>query len=143
VVRSVQKGFKVLDHTADIGITAYGTDIKELFINAATGLFSLMVDLSTVKEDIQREVELSAEDEETLLVEWLNELIYIFDVEHIIFKRFQIDMPNNDQVKARCFGEKLKLGHHKLEREVKAATYHMLKISKSNNGYEATVIFDI
>ncbi len=142
-MRRVQKGFKVLDHTADIGIVAYGIDIRELFINAATGLFSLMVDLSTVQEEIQREVEVAAEDEETLLVEWLNELIYIFDVEHIIFKKFQIDSFHSNQIKARCFGEKLKSGHHKLQREVKAATYHMLKISKRNRGYEATIIFDI
>jgi SHS2 domain-containing protein len=142
-VRIVEKGFKVLDHTADIGITAYGADIKELFINAAVGLFSLITDLNTIKEDIQREVELSAEDKETLLVEWLNELIYIFDVEHIIFKRFQIDELNDNRVKARCFGEKIKPGQHKLKREVKAATYHMLRISQSSDGYEATVIFDI
>jgi SHS2 domain-containing protein len=142
-VRIVEKGFKVLDHTADIGITAYGADIKELFINAAVGLFSLITDLNTIKEDIQREVELSAEDKETLLVEWLNELIYIFDVEHIVFKRFQIDELNDNRVKAGCFGEKIKPGQHKLKREVKAATYHMLRISQSSDGYEATVIFDI
>lgn len=139
----VEKGFKVLDHTADIGIVAYGANIKELFINAAVGLFSLMTDLDTIKEDIQREVELSGEDKETLLVEWLNELIYIFDVEHIIFKRFQINEFNDNRVKARCFGEKIKPGQHKLKREVKAATYHMLRISKSSDGYEVTVIFDI
>jgi SHS2 domain-containing protein len=142
-VRTVEKGFKVLDHTADIGIAVYGTDIKELFINAAVGLFSLMADLNNIKEDTQREVKLSAEDEETLLVEWLNELIYISDVEHIIFKRFQIDELNDNQVKARCFGEKIKPGQHKLKREVKAATYHMLRISKSSDGYKVTVIFDI
>ena len=139
----MEKGFKVLDHTADIGITAYSADIKELFINAATGLFSLMVDLKTVKEDTEREVKLTAEDEETLLVEWLNELIYIFDVEHLLFKRFQIDELNGSQVKARCFGEKVDQSRHRLERAIKAATYHMLRITKSDIGYEVTVIFDI
>ena len=132
-----------MDHTADIGIAAYGADIKELFINAATGLFSLMVDLNTVKEDTEREVKLTAEDEETLLVEWLNELIYIFDVEHLLFKRFQIDGLNGNQVKARCFGEKVDQSRHRLERAIKAATYHMLRITKSDIGYEVTVIFDI
>ena len=139
----MEKGFKILDHTADIGIAAYGADIKELFINAATGLFSLMVDLNTVKEDTEREVKLTAEDEETLLVEWLNELIYIFEVEHLLFNRFQIDELNGNHVKARCFGEKVDQSRHRLEREVKAATYHMLKITKSDIGYEVTVIFDI
>ena len=139
----MEKGFKVLDHTADIGIVAYGADIKELFINAATGLFSLMVDLSAVKENTEREVKLTAEDEETLLVEWLNELIYISDVERLLFKRFQIDKLSGNQIEARCFGERIDQSRHRLERAIKAATYHMLRITKDDIGYQVTVIFDI
>jgi SHS2 domain-containing protein len=143
VVRTVEKPFEVIDHTADIGIVAYGTDIKQVFANAALGLFNLMADLDDFKEDVQRELELSAEDVEVLLVEWLNELIYIFDVEHIIFKRFEIERLTSTQIKARCFGEKIKPGQHKLKREIKAATYHMLRISKEDGGYKVQVIFDI
>jgi len=143
VVRRVEKGFEVLDHTADIGIAAYGADTKQLFTNAALGLFSLMADLDGIQEVVQRELKLSADDEEVLLIEWLNELIYIFDVEHIIFKRFEIDELSGNQIRARCFGEKMKPGQHKLKREVKAATYHMLRITKDNRGYEVKVIFDI
>ena len=143
VVRRVEKTFEVIDHTADIGITAYGADIKEVFTNAAVGLFSLMAELDDIKENVQRELKLSAEDEEILLVEWLNELIYIFDVEHIIFKRFEIDELTSNQIRARCFGEEIKPGQHKLKREIKAATYHMLRISKDNSGYKVQVIFDI
>ena len=142
-VRRVEKGFEVLDHTADIGIAAYGADIKEVFRNAALGLFSLMAELDDIKEDVQREVKLSAEDEDVLLIEWLNELIYIFDVEHIIFKRFEIDKLKGSQISARCFGQEIKPGQHSLKREIKAATYHMLRIIKSNGGYEVKVIFDI
>jgi SHS2 domain-containing protein len=143
VVRTVEKPFEVVDHTADIGIVAYGADIKQVFANAALGLFNLMADLDDFKEDLQRELELSAEDVEVLLVEWLNELIYIFDVEHIIFKRFEIERLTSTQIKARCFGEKIKPGQHKLKREIKAATYHMLRISKEDGGYKVQVIFDI
>jgi len=142
-VRRVEKPFEIIDHTADIGIIAYGTDIKQIFANAALGLFSLMAKLDDIKEDAQRDLVLSAEDEEVLLVEWLNELIYIFDVEHIVFKRFEIDKLSGNQIKARCFGQKIKPGQHKLKREIKAATYHMLRISKSNSNYEVQVIFDI
>ena len=142
-MRTVEKPFEVIDHTADIGIVAYGTDIKQVFANAALGLFNLMADLDDFKEDVQRELELSAEDVEVLLVEWLNELIYIFDVEHIIFKRFEIERLTSTQIKARCFGEKIKPGQHKLKREIKAATYHMLRISKEDGGYKVQVIFDI
>jgi SHS2 domain-containing protein len=142
-VRTVKKPFEVIDHTADIGIVAFGADIKQVFANAALGLFNLMADLDDFKEDLQRELELSAEDVEVLLVEWLNELIYIFDVEHIIFKRFEIKELTSTQIKAKCSGEKIKLGEHKLKREIKAATYHMLQISKEDGGYKVQVIFDI
>jgi SHS2 domain-containing protein len=142
-VRTVEKPFEIIDHTADIGIVAYGTDVKQVFANAALGLFNLMADLDKIKEDFQREIELSAEDVEVLLVEWLNELIYIVDVEHVIFKRFEIDELTSNQIRAKCFGEKIKPGQHKLKREIKAATYHMLKISKHNGSYKVQVIFDI
>lgn len=139
----MEKPFEIIDHTADIGIIAYGTDMKHVFANAALGLFSLMADLDDLKETVHREIQLSAEDIEVLLVEWLNELIYIFDVEHIIFNRFEIDKLSNTEIKATCFGEKIKPGHHRLKREIKAATYHMLRITKENSHYKVQVIFDI
>ena len=139
----MDKGFEIIDHTADIGVIAYGADLKQVFANAASGLFSLMADLDDIKEDTQREIELSTEDDDFLLVEWLNELIYIFDVEHIIFNRFEIDDLTSNKIKARCFGEEIKHEQHKLKREIKAATYHMLRISKDNGGYKVQVIFDV
>ena len=142
-VSIVEKPFEIIDHTADIGIVAFGADIKQVFANAALGLFTLMADTDDFKEDVERELKLSAEDVEVLLVEWLNELIYIFDVEHIFFKRFEVDEITSTQIKARCFGEKIKTSQHKLKREIKAATYHMLKINKEDAGYKVQVIFDI
>ncbi|MCJ7514383.1 MAG: archease [Dehalococcoidia bacterium] len=140
---STVKPFEVIEHTADIGIVAYGADIKQVFANAALGLFNLMADLDNLKEGVKREIELSAEDVEVLLVEWLNELIYITEVEHIIFKRFEINEFSNTRLKATCFGEKIKPGQHKLKREIKAATYHMLKLNKEDGSYKVQIIFDI
>lgn len=139
----MDRPFEVFDHTADIGIVAYGSNISELFANAALGLFSLMVDLDNLREDVEHVVELSAEDSEALLVEWLNELIYVFDVERLAFKRFEIEELTNNTLKARCFGEKISLQKHRIMREIKAATYHMLQINKRNGCYTARVIFDI
>jgi SHS2 domain-containing protein len=140
---STVKPFEIINHTADIGIIAYGADIKQVFANAALGLFNLMADLDNLKEDVKREIELSAEDVEVLLVEWLNELIYISEVEHIIFKRFEINELSNTQLKATCFGEKIKPGQHRLKREIKAATYHMLRLNKEDGSYKVQIIFDI
>ncbi len=139
----MDRPFEVFDHTADIGIVAYGSDITELFANAALGLFSLIVDLDSLGQDAERVVELSAEDSESLLVEWLNELIYIFDVERLAFKKFEIGELTDNTIKAKCFGEKIDPQRHKMFREIKAATYHMLQISKQNGSYQARIIFDI
>lgn len=139
----MEKPFEIIDHTADIGIIAYGADIKQFFSNAALGLFSLITEVNYIKENVQREIRISSQDREGLLVEWLNELLYIFDVDHIAFKRFEFDELNDSKLKVRCFGDKINPRQQKIKREVKAATYHMLAISKEDNGYKAQIIFDI
>lgn len=138
----MKKDFEILDHTADVGIIAYGADLRQAFANAAKGLFSLITELGDVDEALHRDIELTASDEESLLVEWLNELVYQFDTEAIIFKRFDIIELNNTHLKARGYGEKVNSSKHKLKMGVKAATYHMLKVEK-NNGCRVQVLFDI
>ena len=139
----MEKVFEVIEHTADIGIAVYGANLKQIFSNAALGLLSLITEIDDIGDGLQRDLDLSAYDEDNLLVEWLNELIYIFDVEHIVFKRFEIDTLTANHLKVRCFGEKIDFSRHSLKHEVKAATYHMLNISRDSSGYKAQVIFDI
>jgi SHS2 domain-containing protein len=136
------KEFEIIDHTADVGIIAYGADMNETFANAARALFSLITELDDVEEAIHRDIELTAPDQESLLVGWLNELIYLFDAENIVFKRFDITRISNTHLKARSYGHKVDSSRHKLKTGVKAATYHMLKIDKSNGG-KVQVLFDI
>jgi len=138
----MEKDFEILNHTADVGIIAYGADLSQAFANAAKGLFSLITELDDVEEVVHRDIELTASDEESLLVEWLNELIYQFDTEGIIFKRFDIIQLDNTQLKARGYGEKVDSSRHKLKTGVKAATYHMLKVDKGG-GCRVQVLFDI
>jgi SHS2 domain-containing protein len=138
----MEKDFEIIDHTADVGIAAYGADMSQAFANAARALFSLITELDDVAEVLHRDVELTAPDQESLLVEWLNELIYLFDTENIIFKRFDITQLNHTQLKARSYGEKVDKSKHKLKTGVKAATYHMLKVDKGD-GCQVQVLFDI
>ena len=136
------KEFDIIDHTADIGIAAYGIDMNQVFANAAKGMFSLVTELDRVGETLYRDIELTAPDRESLLVAWLNELIYLFDTEYIIFKRFDITSLSPTHLKARSYGQKVDSSRHTIKVGIKAATYHMLKVSQ-NNGWEAQVIFDI
>jgi len=138
----MERDFEIVNHTADVGIKAYGDDIRQAFANAARALFSLITELDDIKEVIYRDIELTAPDRESLLVEWLNELIYLFDAENIIFKRFDITRLDNSHLKARSHGEKVDSSKHKLKTGVKAATYHMLKVDKGE-GYQVQVLFDI
>lgn len=139
---TMTKEFEILDHTADVGIIAYGADLRQAFANAAKGLFSLITSPGDVDEALHRDIELDASDAEGLLVDWLNELVYYFDAEGILFKRFEIIELNDTHLKARGYGEKADSAKHELKTGVKGATYHMLKIEK-NNGYRVQVLFDI
>ncbi|MEE8419714.1 MAG: archease [Dehalococcoidales bacterium] len=138
----MEKDFEVLPHTADIGIIAYGLDMAEAFSNAARGMFSLITELNSIGETERRDTQLTAPDPESLLVAWLNELIYLFDVENIIFKRFDITLFGGTELKATSYGDKVDPARHQLKIGIKAATYHMLKIEE-NSGFKVQVLFDI
>ncbi|MCJ7669876.1 MAG: archease, partial [Dehalococcoidia bacterium] len=139
----MKKAFEIIDHTADIGIIAYGTDIEELFSNAALALFSLITEPESIEEKLHLDLEVSSADRDSLLVEWLNELIYFFDAKHILFNRFDIESLTHNQLKATCYGEGFDPMKHKIKIGVKAASYHMLKLDKSGDGCKAQIILDI
>lgn len=133
--------FRLIEHTADIGLVAYGGSLAEAFANAAYGMFSIIADLDSVQETESRRVDINEDDEEVLLVEWLNGLLYHFDVESLLFKRFEIDILEPDRLAATCHGEQYDPARHQLKLGIKSATYHMLRIDKEKN--EIQVIFDV
>ncbi len=139
----MKRAFEIIDHTADVGIIAYGADVEELFSNAALALFSLITEPESIDEKLRLGLEVRSKGRDNLLVEWLNELIYLFDVKHILFSRFDINSLTPNRLKADCYGEEFSPLKHKINAGVKAATYHMLKLDRNGNGYRAQVIFDV
>lgn len=133
----------MLEHTADIGIRAHGESAAEVFENAALGMFTLVTEVDKVREKRQIEIDVAAEDRETLLVEWLNELLYHLEVNEILFKRFQIEELSETHLKAKVFGEEIDLSRHPMKLLIKACTYHQLKVEKTDHHWVAQVIFDI
>lgn len=124
-----------------MGLVAYGKSLAEAFANAAYGLFSLIVEPSKVKEKESRKVTVQAQDTEGLLFNWINELIYIFEVERLLFKSFNITEFTGQSLEATCWGEKYDPSRHQLKTGVKSATYHMLKVDGEKNRVQ--VIFDV
>jgi len=136
------KSFEIIDHTADVGIVAYGSDIKELFSNAALALVSLVTDIEGIRENFRRDLKITSQDEDGLLVEWLNELIYLIDAEHTVFRRFDIIRLADGCLDAACYGDAIDPQRQTMRMGVKAATYHMLRIEE-DDGYRVQVIFDV
>jgi len=135
------KKFELIEHTSDIGLVAYGKTLAEAFASAAAGMFSIIVELDSLRETESRRLEVSADDIEGLLFEWLNSLLYYFDVETLLFKRFDMMEFEDTRLVAVCRGEKYDPSRHNLKTGVKSATYHMLEVDRETN--EVRVIFDI
>ncbi|UCG54444.1 MAG: archease [Dehalococcoidia bacterium] len=135
------KKYKLIEHTADIGLIAYGNTLAEAFGNAAYGMFSIIAELNSVMEKQSRHIELKGSDQESLLFEWLNRLLYYFDVDLLLFKSFEVSILPKNKLTAICYGEKYDASRHHLKIGVKSATYHMLKVDSAKN--EVQVIFDV
>jgi SHS2 domain-containing protein len=139
----MRDGFETIDHTADVAIAAYGADLRRAFANAALGMFSLMTDIEKVDETMVRDVEVTAEDTPGLLVSWLNELLFICEVEKLVFKRFDVSELSGTRIVARCHGNRIDAKRHQIKTEIKAATYHMTQIEENRGGARVQVLFDI
>ncbi len=131
--------FKPLDHPSDVGIFAYGKERKEIFENAAYGMFSLMADLGRVESKKVFNIKVEGDDPESLLINWLNELIFYEDGKKILLKDFKIKKMTDTRLEAETAGEKIDMNRHFVYRPIKAATYNQLQISKN----QAKIIFDV
>lgn len=139
-------GYEYFEHTADVGFIARGQNLEELFENSAKALMNVMINLEGVEEQLKREITLMGGTLEVLLYNWLSELLFIFDVEELIFKRFNmriVKVKNEYFLRAEGFGEKFNVQKHGAGVEVKAVTYHMLEVKRENSWFKAKVLLDI
>jgi SHS2 domain-containing protein len=135
--------YEVFEHTADVGIHAYGSTLAELFVHAAQGMESLMVAPEQVRSLTSREIAVEGHDSVSLLIAWLNELIFLFDTEYLLLRDFVIDEISETHLTARASGEAYDAQRHDLSSAIKAVTWHEAAVTRSNEGYKARIIFDI
>jgi SHS2 domain-containing protein len=145
--------FKVLDTSGDVGIKAFGKSVKEAFINASFGMYSLITNLNSIKEKKTIEVSVESPSLDGLIISWLNELIFHFDAYGFIGKKIIINefTPSLSasggllpfKLKASIKGEEFDPERHEGKLLIKAATYHKLRIEKVDDIWEIDVIFDI
>jgi SHS2 domain-containing protein len=135
-----EQKYNIIDHEADIGLEVYGKSPEELFINAVKGLFSLIVDAKDVQPEKGKRFDLTGNGE-TLIV-FLNELLYMWDVDGFIPIEFSLKIDNN-RLTGTIIGGIFDPVRHTAMQEIKAVTYHGFSITQDKNGLKARIIMDV
>ena len=135
--------FQILEHTADIGFEAFGPTREEVFTNAARALVYLMVDLESILPQDNLSLRAEGSDMPDLLVNWLSEILYLFDAEGWLFRDFEVKHLTDRSFAAVGRGEKFDRTRHQAKLLVKAITYHQLDLSETGQGWRAQVYVDI
>jgi SHS2 domain-containing protein len=147
--------YETFEHTADVGIEARGTSLRELFASAAEGMMSLLIDPAAVRAAEHREIRVGSDDLEGLLVDWLNELLVLLNADGFVPAAFNVtevsESPNHSlrsgsgqasALVADVSGEPVDPVRHRFRLDVKAATYHQVHVGK-NDEWRARVILDV
>jgi SHS2 domain-containing protein len=136
-------GYELLDHTGDLGIRIWAADVRGIFQEAARALFDIITDLDKVEVHVDIEVAVNGLGQEELLVAWLNELLYLYEVEGLLLCDFAITEIDEGSVQGVAMGEEFQEDRHDIKTSIKAVTYHQVEIQEQDRGWQAQVIFDI
>lgn len=135
--------YETFEHTADLGLRVRADDLNALFADAARGLFSMIVpDLDSVRPSESVSIAVEGDVSDLLLFDWLNELLYTYEVRRLLLCQFEVEFGPSGLV-ATAKGEPIDPARHALDHEVKAITYHGLKLEQQDGRWLAEVIVDI
>lgn len=138
-----RSGFESFATTADVGIVAWGHTLEELFGNAARGMFFLMIEPGTARPTRALPVDADGADLPSLLVAWLNELLYRCEVEELVPADVRVAAVTNERVWGELVGEPIDRERHRFNVIVKAATYHLVECQREGDRWQAMVVFDV
>jgi SHS2 domain-containing protein len=135
--------YSVIDHTADFGIHVYGSDSKELFANAAWALFDLITEMDRLTGLESFQIEVSGDDWSDLMVNWLREVLYLWNGKELLLKKVRILSLSETELSATVECDPFNPDCHIIKTEIKAVTYHQIRVNRSASGWEAMIIFDV
>lgn len=137
--------FEFFDVTADAGFWAYGSTLEESFENAGLAMFEIMTDTDCVSPLIKKEFTIESEDKVSLLYDWLEELLFLHDVEFLLFSRFKVvisPLEEGYELKAEVWGDEINRTVHEQRDEVKAVTFHLMEVNEEPE-FKVQVILDL
>ena len=132
-----------IDHTGDAGIRLRAENLRQLFERAAWGMFSVLTNVAEIRLVEETRIQVEANDLPALMLAWLSELNYRHATEHRLFGKFEVSVISDQMVFAEVSGETINPDRHTIFTEIKAVTFHGLRLEKSDNGWEAQIIFDL
>lgn len=138
--------YELLDHTADLAVRFYGESLPELFEVAGITLFSLIGNIEKASPLNEYHFEIEGADLEDLMINWMRELLYKFNGEDIFLSKFRVLILGEKELEAKAWGEPVDYDRHEIKMEIKAVTYHGIKVEKdSSKGrlWMAEVVFDV
>ena len=139
----MEQKYEFIEHTADLGFKVFGATLEALFAHAAEAFFAALVDPETIKERTERSIRTQAAALDDLMLNWLDEFLYLYDTEGFLFRRFHIQPIRGNHIEASASGEILDPARHEIRAGIKAVTYHQLYVKEKNGLWEAQVILDI
>ena len=135
--------YNLIDHTADFGIHVFGSDSKELFANAAWALFDLITEIDRLTGLKSCHIEVSGDDWSDLMVNWLREVLYLWNGKELLVKKARILSLSETKLSGIVECDSFNPDRHVIKTEIKAVTYHQIQVNSSPSGWEAMIIFDI
>ncbi len=135
--------YEILDHTADVCVRVYGKSFDELVKNAALAMMDLITDREKIKSFKQIKIRAEGRTREELLVHCLEEILYLHQTKKMVFRDFEVNMVGETIIRGKAFGEQIDLEKHELFSDIKAVTYHNLKIETLNDKLKTDIVFDI
>jgi len=139
----MRKKYNLIDHTSDFGIHVYGLDSKELFANAAWALFDVITEIDQLAGLDSCQIEVSGDDWSDLMVNWLREVLYLWNGKELLVKKVRILSLSETDLTATLECDPFNPDRHVIKTEIKAVTYHQIQVNRSPSGWEARIIFDI
>lgn len=138
-----QKRYRILRRQSDLAIKVFGKSQQELFANSAFALFDLMTDVEKIHIEEHLSLEAEGVDRDDLMVNWMRELLYLFQRSGYLLKEFHVREAKDDFVRAEVRGEKFDPDRHEIQREIRSVVYHQSRIEKTGEQWTAQVIFEI
>jgi len=139
------RGYEFFEHTADVGAVVRGVTLPRLFENASRAMFDLICDRRSVRPRRTARIAVRGASLEDLLVRWLSELLFRLETQGLLFSSFAVERVDRTSLRVRgvARGERIDRPRHTLKREIKAVTYHQIRLIRGRSAWRVRIVFDV